>query len=382
MINRERLAETFVTLCETDSPSRREGKVSALLQSVFSEFGPDDWLEDDSAVKTGSECGNLIFRFNGSLPGPNLFFNCHMDTVEPGVGVAVERSGDIFKAAGETILGSDDKSGIAALIEAMRVVKELAIPHVPVEFVFTTCEEIGLLGAKALDPSLIQAEIGYALDTSGIDKVVVGAPAANRIRITVSGVAAHAGLHPEWGVNAIVLAARAIAAFPGGRIDDESTVNFGVIQGGMASNIVAEKVMIEAEVRSHDPEKLDRLTKQVEKAFAEVIKDWQDPSGEARGVPTVTLKVDNDFPAMSLAMDSKVVQRVLKAAGTVNSALEFVRAGGGSDANIFNGQGLPTAIVATGMTHVHSTDEQVSLQDMVNLTRLILALLTEQQIAG
>jgi len=143
--------------------------------------------------------------------------------------VRVKRTGDLFTSAGDTILGSDDKSGLAACIEAMRILRESGRPHRPVELVITTCEEIGLAGAKALDPAMLRAREGYALDSSGFGRVVTHAPAANRLTITVTGVAAHAGLHPEWGVNALLLAAQALAKAPSGRIDEETTANFGTI---------------------------------------------------------------------------------------------------------------------------------------------------------
>ena len=376
-VDRERLADCFTRLCEIDSPSRREGRISRELRQIFGELGPEAVIEDDSAGLTGSECGNLIIRFAGSLDLEPIFFSCHMDTVQPAEGVKVQRTGDLFTSAGDTILGSDDKSGIAACIEAMRLLKEGAIAHRPVEFVITTCEEIGLIGAKALDPGLVSAREGYALDSSGFAKVITHAPAANRVDITINGVAAHAGLHPEWGVNAIILAGQALAKVPCGRIDEETTTNFGTIRGGAASNIVPEHVVIEGEIRSHSQEKLDRLTREIGEIFTSTVADWSDPSGAARGRPSVRIDIREDFPRMCLGREDRVIQRIDRAARAIGMELTYEKAGGGSDANIFNGHGMATAIIATGMTHVHSTEEQVELQDMVDLTRLIAALLTE-----
>lgn len=375
-INRERLATTFTHLCETDSPSRREGKVAGELKKIFTGLNPDDFFEDDSAPVTGSESGNLFFRFAGTASKEPIFFNCHMDTVLPGVGVQVQRRGDTFTSAGNTILGSDDKSGIAALIEAMQIIREQKLPFRPVEFVLTTCEEIGLLGAKALNPDHIQAKIGYALDSTGSGKIIIGAPASNRLNIQVHGVAAHAGLHPEWGISAITLAAQALAQAPCGKIDNQSTINFGTIQGGAASNIVPESVVIEGEVRSHSQQRLEELTRKVKEIFAGTISNWHDPTGAAKGKPALTFKSRLDFPLMQLTRNDQVVVEVEQAAQSIDMELDFEVASGGSDANIFNGFGLQTAIIATGMTHVHSTDEQVDLEDMVELTRLVIALLT------
>ena len=376
-VNRERLAASFTELCEIDSPSRREGRISRRLQELFRELGAAEIIEDDSARETGAECGNLVVRFDGALELAPIFLSCHMDTVEPAEGVRVRREGDLFTSAGDTILGSDDKSGIAACIEALRLLRETGTPHRPVEMVITTCEEIGLVGAKALDPKLVRAREGYALDSSGFARVITHAPAANRLTVTVSGVAAHAGLHPEWGVNAVLVAAQALARVPNGRIDDETTANFGTIVGGTASNIVPERVVIEAEVRSHSVDTLERVTRQIEAIFHETVAAWEDPTGQALGRPAVEVAVRPDFPVMRLDRDDRVIRRVDAAARAIGLELSYERAGGGSDANIFNGHGLATAIIATGMTHVHSTSEQVTLQDMVDLTRLLVALLIE-----
>lgn len=374
-INRERLASCFTLLCETDSPSKEEGRVAALLKGIFSDLGADEILEDDTAAATGSDTGNLFIRFKGTGPGEPIFFNCHMDTVDPARGVKVRRDGDTFFSAGDTVLGSDDKSGIAAIIEAVRWLRDNSIPHPPLEIILTTCEEIGLLGAKALDPSMIRARFGYALDSSGINRVITGAPASNHLEITLHGTAAHAGLHPEKGISAITLAAKALTEIPHGRIDEQSTVNMGTIQGGTASNIVAEKVTIIGEVRSHSEERLEQLTSQVRTCFENAVQGWSDPTGQAMGQPGVSFAIKRDFPVMKLDHGDKVISHIEKAARAIGQQLEFEVAGGGSDANIFNGYGLQTAIIATGMTHVHSTDEQVTLDDMEQLARLVAAIL-------
>jgi len=195
-INKERLAATFTRLCETDSPSWQEGKVADLLREVFDEF--DCTIEEDeTAPITGSDSGNLLVTFPGTIDTQPIFFNCHMDTVQPGIGVEVDRQEDIFTSKGDTVLGADDKSGLAALIEVMQLLRENNTPHGPIELLFTTCEEVGLLGAKSFDYSKLKSQTGYALDSTGIDRVIIGAPASNRIDIEVFGASAHAGLNPE-----------------------------------------------------------------------------------------------------------------------------------------------------------------------------------------
>ena len=374
-INPERLASVFTTLCEIDSPSKQEARVAAYLKALFTEMGAEVF-EDDSASRTGSDCGNLFIRFPESgLAKEPVFFNCHMDTVLPAIGVKVKREGEVFTSAGDTVLGSDDKAGIAALIEVMRTLQEKNIPHGPVEYIFTTCEEVGLLGVKALDPSLIKAKIGYALDSSGINRVVIGAPAANRITAEVKGLASHAGLSPEKGISAIQLAARAIARLKLGRLDPESTANIGVIEGGTASNIIPESALVQGEVRSHNVKLLQEHTAHIRSTFEEEIATWSDLEGIVDGRPSLDFTAVDDFPILKLDRDSAVIKRVEAAAALLDRELHYVVAGGGSDANIFNGYGLQCAILSTGMDKVHSTRETIKLSDMALTADLIMAIL-------
>ncbi len=370
-IERERLAGEFVRLCEISSPSREERPVADYLKKIFSDLGADFSFEDNSAARTGSNSGNLIFRFNGNNGADPIFFGCHMDTVRPGLGVAVKRNGDTFTSQGDTILGSDDKSGIAPLIEMIRLLKENQLPHRTIELVYTTCEEIGLQGAKALDTEPLRAHYGYALDSTGIDKVIIGAPAANRIRVDVHGTAAHAGINPEGGVSAFLVAAQALTKLKLGRIDEESTANIGIIKGGVATNIIPAHLMLKGEIRSHSTDKLMRYTDDFKTAFLDTIAGWPVIEDPAYRPPTVDLKVDSEYPAMRLGESDTVVETVRQAGIALGREQSFIIAGGGSDANIFNGYGLPTAIIATGMTDVHTTDESIELGDMVKLTELL-----------
>lgn len=373
----ERLAHTFTTLCEIDSPSRREGNICQWLKAKFKELGADCIYEDGSAEMTGSECGNLIIRFNstaGREMGEGFFLSCHMDTVEPAKGVEVLRTGDIFTSKGGTILGADDKAGLAAVIELLTLLQERSINHPTIEVIITTCEEIGLLGAKNLEFDQLETGYGYALDSCGIDHIIIGAPAANRLNVWIKGKAAHAGLCPEEGINALVLAAEALTKISLGRLDRESTRNFGLIQGGVAANIVPEEVLLKGEVRSHSQEKLERYTREVIASFEETIEGWQGNEFTQGQKPQVRIAVDAEYPALSLEKNSSVLGRIDRAVDKLGRELTYAVAGGGSDANIFCSHGLPTAIVATGMDKVHTLEEQQDLKDLVRLVDLLYCL--------
>ena len=376
-INRERLATAFTTLCEIDSPSKREGNISKWLKKTFAELGADLIYEDNSASKTGSESGNLIIRFDGNQPEVGgVFFSCHMDTVEPGDNVQVVRTGDIFTSKGDTILGGDDKSGIAAIIELIQLLKENNSSHPMIEIIITTCEEIGLLGAKYLEFDKLKSPYGYALDSSGINHVVIGAPAANKINVVVKGQAAHAGLCPEAGINALSIVATALNSLKVGRLDHESTSNFGLIEGGVAANIIPGMISLKGEVRSHSEQKLAHYTKEIETAFNNAIDSWQ-PTAENKDLrPEVEINIVADYPALLIPSDAPVLQRLVKGAETAQKDIKQIVAGGGSDANIFCGKGLQTAIIATGMNKVHTVDEQLDLGDLTCLTELLVGIVT------
>lgn len=379
-INSERLAQVFTAMCAIDSPSGEEARLARFLKDLFAvEFPETVITEDDSAKATGSDSNNLVIHFSGDLHGEPIFFNCHLDTVEPARGVKVVRDGARFFSAGETILGGDDKAGIAILIEAIRALKQARLSHLPFDLIFTTCEEIGLRGAKALDISLLRAREGYALDSSGVDLLIVGAPAANHFHFTVTGAAAHAGLHPERGINAIQLAARCLADLPLGRLDEESTANIGRITGGKATNIIPDTALVEGEVRSHSPEKLAAFSQQIEDMVQATIDHWSPVPGAQLGPgvrPRLDFHLTQEYPAMHIDRNASVLQRVDRAAARLQREIRYERAGGGSDANIFNGKGLQTAIIGIGMDHVHSTEESIDLRDMERTAELVAALLT------
>lgn len=377
-VNRDRLAQHFTNLCEIDSPSRYESNVCQYLRSCFETLGADEIIEDNSSEKTGSNCNNMIVRFNGDGNWERgIFFSTHMDTVEPANGIEVHREGDLFTSKGDTILGGDDKTGIAALIELVSLLRDTGEYHCPIEFVFTTCEEIGLLGAKHLDANLIKSKIGYALDSEGVNNVVVAAPAANKLKIIIKGMAAHAGFNPEDGINALQIAAEAITKAPLGRIDHETTANFGVMKAGLAQNIVPALVTIEGEVRSHDGEKLKKYTEQIRTIFEEAVKNHPQQYPHL-DVPSTQLEIINDYPAMNLKKNDLVIQKILAASEKAGTEQKMVIGGGGSDANIFNGFGLPTAILACGMNKVHTLQEYADLNDLETITRLLFAIVTLQ----
>jgi tripeptide aminopeptidase len=375
MPDAERLSAEFSRLAAIASPSRREGEISRYLAERFRKLGAEV-VFDNAAAAVGGESGNLIATFAGTgKAGPPLMLSVHMDTVEPADGVEPLLGDGVFTSAGNTILGSDDKSGVAEIIEALETVREEKIPHVPLEVVVTVCEEVGLLGAKHLDFRRLSARRGLALDTSGVDLLIHRAPCANKLRVEITGREAHAGIAPEQGISAIEVAARAIAAMPLGRIDEETTANIGTIHGGQATNIVPRSVVLEGEARSHDPAKLARQTEQMIGCFHEAARQLERVIDGKAQQALVRCDVNADYPRMAVDREAPIVALVEEATARLGRNVEVRGAGGGSDANIYNAHGIETVILGTGMTDVHTVNESVRVADMVRVAELLVEII-------
>jgi tripeptide aminopeptidase len=374
MINRDRLAKTFTDLVRINSVSRKEGAIAKVLCEMLESMGAEV-LEDNAGEKIGSDTGNIIAKFKGTeKAAPPLLLNAHIDTVTPGENIKVLFSDDTFRSDGTTILAADDKSAVAILLEALTILKEQNLKHGPLEVVLTICEEIGLLGAKHLDYSMVTAKFGYSIDATDVEGIVTRAPGANRLRVDVHGRDAHAGAAPEKGINAIQIAARAIANMDLGRIDEETTANMGIISGGKATNIVPDLVTVEGEVRSHDVNRLEEETKKIVAAFEHEVAVYKNSNPSDDGLPKVDISVESDFPHMNVPEEHLVVQLAREAADKIGYKLSCKTSGGGSDANIFAGNGIVTGVLGTGMRDMHTVRESVRLSDMVQGAELILAI--------
>jgi tripeptide aminopeptidase len=375
MVNQDRLAEDFKRLVQTDSVSKKEGAVAKTLQDIFASVGGKLFI-DEAGPKVGGETGNLICRIEGTVTDvPPLLLNAHMDTVQPGEGVKVLFSNGTFKSDGKTVLGADDKSALAVIIETIRILQEKKLPHGPLEVVVTICEEMGLLGAKHLDYSMLEARYGYSLDATDIDGIVTRAPAANHIQFVVHGRDAHAGAAPEKGINAIQLASRAISNISVGRIDEETTANIGVIEGGKATNIVPGQVTVAGEVRSHSPEKLDYETQKIIQSFEREISRYKEALPSDDGLPRLEMTVRQDFPVFKVSEDHLVIAMAKEAASRLGREMKTKSSGGGSDANIFFGNGIITGVLGTGMKDMHTVRESIQLDDMVKSAELLLEII-------
>jgi tripeptide aminopeptidase len=369
MIQENRLIEQFLELVRIDSETKQEREIADALKKRFEELG-FEVFEDESASVTGHGAGNLICAL-AAAPGkedsPAILFTCHMDTVTPGKGVKPRLDSDGYiRSDGTTILGSDDKAGIAALVEAIRALKENGVPHGKLLVVITAGEESGLVGSRALaksKPEMLQAAYGYAIDSNGkVGDIAVAAPTQARIQITIKGKSAHAGVNPEDGISAIQVASKAISRMPLGRIDFETTANIGSFAGGGATNIVCDRVDIAAEARSLVQEKLDRQVEAMKQACESAAQEFGAKAEFASEIIYPAYKFDESAPVVKLAM--KAIEKIGRTPKTFHS-------GGGSDANMFNGMGIPTVNLAVGYENIHTTEEQMPVSELTAAAKLV-----------
>jgi tripeptide aminopeptidase len=372
MIDPARMKDEFLDLVSISSLSRREGAIARRLETILKGMGASVEV-DDAGEKVGGETGNLLARFAGTQAGATPFLlSGHMDTVGPAEKIHVRVEGDIVRTDGTTVLGGDDKAGIAAILEAIRVLREEKIPHGDIEVVLSICEETGLLGAKHFDTRRLKARRGLVLDVDGVCELITRAPAANRLSFMVTGLEAHAGVCPERGMSAIQIASEAIAGMKLGRVDAETTANLGVIEGGLSTNIVPTRVSIRGEARSLSLEKLEAQTEHMRRRFEEAVARHRVKLEDGVHQARVDTKVERQYERLDVPDRAPIVGLVSEAARGLGHPFRTRATGGGSDANVFTTRGLEIANLGCGMRDIHTVNEWVDLKDLHTTAALVL----------
>jgi len=367
MVNKKRLVESFMKLVKISSISREERNLAGFLVEKLEDLGLEV-IVDQAGEKVKSNSGNIIARLKGNTDKAiPIMFSAHMDTVVPGKNINPLCDGKKIVSDGKTILGADDKAAIAALLEALHIIKKKNIPHGDIEIVFSICEEIGLKGAKNLDISSLNARMAFVLDAGGqVGKIITIAPSQNSLEITIYGKSAHAGSNPEEGINAIQVAGFALSRMKLGRIDEETTANIGVISGGKATNIVPDKVTLKGEVRSRNEEKLEKHTEQLVKITEDTVREFK---------AKAEVKINKEYHCYNLSPDDQVVKIAIKAIKDIGLQPELCPSGGGSDANIFNKKGFPSVVLSVGMEKVHTVDEYILVKNLKNTAEYVLSII-------
>jgi tripeptide aminopeptidase len=368
MINTNRLLETFIGLARIDGTSGRELEVANHIQARLKLIGLAGQM-DQAGDSFGGNCGNLMVKLPGTADAPGVLLCAHMDTILPTKRLNIVRKGDLIASDGKTILGADDRAGIAIILEILQVLKERRLDHGPVEVLFSVSEECGMHGSKSLAMGALEASMGFVFDSSAAcGDFVVEAPAAMSFRILVRGKAAHAAISPEQGIHAIQIASRAIAALPLGRHGRTGMMNIGTIQGGKAINVIPDEVEILGETRSADPASLG--------AQMELLRESFEGAAAAAG-GTVEIAWTRKYGGFMLGSAEPVVlaaTRGIEAAGREARSICYPA---GSDANVLNERGIPTVNLGLGTSNVHSMEESISLSSLTQGAEIGLGVVLE-----
>jgi len=355
----------FIELASVPSPPGDERAVADQVAAYMRDLGLEV-SEDDAGSRIGSNAGNLYARVEATDGGTPLFLCAHLDTVPPEADIDPVLEDGVIRNAVGTILGADNKSAVAVMLEATRRILSENRPHGGLELLFTPMEETGLHGAAAFDEERLHARIGYVYDQAApIGEVILGAPYAHSMEVKIHGRAAHSGMYPEEGRSAIAAAAKAIADFKLGRVDEESSANVGLISGGTAGNIVPEWCSFLAEARSHDPQKLADLVREMLEAatFAASLEDCQ-----------VETEVHKSYNGYRFKRDDDAVRIASSALERSGFEPSYTLSGGAADANVFNERGLACVNLANGMAEIHTPEEHIAVADLERMVDVTLAL--------
>ena len=360
-INRERLIRTFTELAEISSPSWKEKEVMNYIVKKFREL-------DIKHKKF--RCGksfNLLGYFPGEKSSEPIILSAHMDTVVPCEKVTPIITEKKIISDGTTILGSDDKAAIAMFLEAVEVIRENNIPHGPLEILITCAEEQGLQGIKNFNTNILKSKMAFVFDSDGpVGRIVSKAAYHSSLEITINGKASHAGMAPEKGINAITALAEIISLLPAGRIDEETTINTGLITGGKATNIVPDQAWCKLEIRSINEKKMLSIEKNIKQTVKTITSKHK---------AKFTIKRKLEYPGFTIAPESRISKTAELAMKRIKLKPVFVSSGGGSDTNILNKAGIAAINLSCGMQKVHSNDEFITIKDLIKGAELTLSII-------
>ncbi|MBE5975632.1 MAG: M20/M25/M40 family metallo-hydrolase [Paenibacillaceae bacterium] len=378
-MNRSRLVSQFKRMVEFDSETYHERQIADYLIKEMKQLG-FAVKEDDAGIRLKERIagygdaiptGNLYGYLKGNTAGEPVLLSAHMDTVRPGIGKhAAEDENGVITSEGETVLGADDLSGIAAILEAVRSIKERDIPYPDIEVLFPVAEENYGKGSQLADYSTIHSKLAYVFDLSGeIGNAALAAPTLLSFEIKVKGKNAHAGFCPQLGINAIEIAATAVSSIRQGWADEETTVNIGKISGGKQGNIVADECILIGEIRSL---KDDRAMEEWEK----LKKVFEEAAGCRGG--SIEISFEKQIEAYEIHEDEEVVKRFKKVCDDIGVEAITHKTLGGSDNNHFVRNGIRGIVVACGMNEVHTTSEYTTADQLEKSALLALGLMTYQ----
>lgn len=372
--NEKRIRELFEKLVSIDSVSFSERQMADCLTHILKEM-KFEVIEDLAGEHYGGNAGNLYGFLNGTGEGTSTLFVAHMDTVHPGASKkAVFHEDGKITSDGKTVLGSDDVAGIVEILEGIRLLQDQNILHGDIEILFPIAEELYDKGSKVFDFSVIKSKHAYVLDFSGhVGKAALRAPSIVSFRVEIKGKASHAGFAPEKGVNAIALMAEGISKVRQGRLEDETTLNIGLIHGGSMTNIVSESCVCEGEIRGYHHERVMELLEETKQIFETVIETAQGTDKNAE----LLFSHEINIKAYAVDKNSGVVQRFCRACEKIGVEPELTETFGGSDNNVIVNQGIDGVVLSCGMNNAHSVHEYIEMEDLVKGAALVKELILQ-----
>ena len=387
--------ERLMGFLRVEGITGQEEAIGKAVVRDLAEFGvPRARIRFDQAheqIPVPTQTGNLIVTLPGTRPGPRRLFMTHLDTVPLCAGAVPVRKGKRIVAAGRTALGGDNRTGCACLATMVATLLKAKLSHPPLTVLFTVREESGLWGARFVKPAdLGNPVLGFNVDGGRPREITVGAVGADRWHVEVLGKAAHAGVHPERGISATVVAALAVADiynagwFGKVRKDGkEGTSNVGPVgdaegrSAGQATNVVTDYVLVRGDSRSHEPRFVRAITAAYRDAFTRAAAQVHDDQGKTARVKFVS---HLDYHPFRIKDDAPVVQLARAAAKRLGWQATLRLSNGGLDANWLVRHGLPTVTFGAGQNNVHTIEECVDVGDYLDGCRLALALATQEEV--
>jgi len=378
--------QNLMDLLALPGPSGKERQVADAIRDRLIEAGCDpDWIMEDDAhtrIPGEFEVGNLIVKLPGTVEGPRLMFSGHMDTVPLVKGAVPNRIDRRIVPEGDTALGADDRTACAAILTLGETLLRHNLPHPPLTLLFTVAEEVGLWGAKTVHiEDLGHPDMGFNIDSGDPEEAIIGAIGAHRWQVDIKGVSAHAGVHPDHGVSAALIASRAIADIADkgyfGLIEKDGkrgTSNIGSINGGEASNQVTDRMRVTGESRSHDPEFLKEITGAIQRSFERAAASVTNHAGKAG---EIAFERQEDYHAFRIGENDPVVTALSAALDKLGLTCRPLVTNGGLDANFLNVKGVPTVTLGAGQHNPHTVDEYADLDEYVTCCRLLLQLVED-----
>lgn len=379
-INEKRLVDTFLELVRIDSESFHEKAIQEFLVQKLKSLGASSVYVDKAGSKYDTDAqGNIMASFKGTRKSDPILLVCHMDTVPPGRGIKPIVKKDRITSSGDTVLGGDDKAGIAIILEVLACLKEQKPLHAPVEVLFTLTEESGMRGAKNLEYKKLKSREGLILDNEEYDELLIQGPSVTDVEVWIKGIPSHAGVCPEKGISALEVAAKALSIMKLGRIDKETVANFAIIKGGTATNIVTEDIYLKGEARSLKESKLEKQLAHMKSCFEKAAKGFVKKVDGKVIRPEIKFCTSRRYGSVCVAKNAPIVKLVTQAAKEQGVALRACASGGGCDANVLSGFGFTLPNLGVGVQKCHTTAEYLELKPFFTAFKIVFGTVLKYQ---